>query len=449
MSSTEKATRCMPIFVRPGGLRLDRVGGCTRRVRGDRCRLASGAWRCWRSCRRGRRRCRLRTLDPAVTPEHVDPRTDARAQALLARTLGVPAQRTAAAPTRPRGAGLRLALVASAAAVTAGIVIGPTYLGGSEAIAWSAVPTMDADAAAAAAESGCAAQVASVQVPSARQPVDLTGLVPILSDVRGSLVLVYLTDGRSQLTCYIQDGIASFAGFLENTNAPQAGAVPADSVRGSGGSVTATDLGMLRAVTGRVGADVVSVVLDTVAKGLVTATVVDEHFAAWWPDSSLTDASEEEVSPGDELKGLIITLSDGSVRRVPVTELLARGERAPSRGGMTPHRSARDHGWFRHLQSQVARSPTATLASLGRIVGLPGEELWLRRSTPSRCTRALLPSQVYAAGDFDPQPVDPMVAIFAERGDRATDVVGKAVAAEQSPWRPSPAPACCRVEGRH
>ncbi len=33
-------------------------GGCTRTVQADRCRLVSGAWRCWRGCRRVLRRCR-------------------------------------------------------------------------------------------------------------------------------------------------------------------------------------------------------------------------------------------------------------------------------------------------------------------------------------------------------------------------------------------------------
>ena len=66
------------------------------------------------------------------------------------------------------------------------------------------------------AESGCAAQVASVQVPSEMGPVDLTGMAPILSDVRESLVLVHLTDGRSLLTCYFENGVAGLADFMEN-----------------------------------------------------------------------------------------------------------------------------------------------------------------------------------------------------------------------------------------
>ena len=43
----------------------------------------------------------------------------------------------------------------------------------------------------------------------------------------------------------------------------------------------------------------------------------------------------------------------------------------------------------------------------------------------SSCTRAFLTSQVYDAGDLDPLPLDPVVAIFKERGDRVTGVLGE------------------------
>jgi hypothetical protein len=77
-------------------------------------------------------------------------------------------------------------------------------------------------------------------------------------------------------------------------------------------------------VTGTVGDGVVSVVLDTVAQGPVTATVVDRHFAAWWPDEHVTDAAEDRAGPGDELRGVTVTLRDGSVRDVPVETLLGQ-----------------------------------------------------------------------------------------------------------------------------
>jgi len=262
----------------------------------------------------------LATLDPALTAEDLDPRTDVRAQAILARALAAPGQDAGAPSTRPRSRRRRVTLVATVAAATAAIVIAPTYLGGSGGTAWSAVPTTD-KAAAATAETACAAQVQSEQVPDSMGSVDLSRMAPVLSDVRGPLVLVYLTDGRSEMSCYFEDGKAGLTGSIATTDGPPARTVPADSVAGSGGSVTATDLGLTRAVTGRVGADVVSVVLDTVAKGPVTATVVGEYFAAWWPDESITDESEDRASPGDELKGVTVTLRDGSVHSVTVAEL--------------------------------------------------------------------------------------------------------------------------------
>lgn len=263
----------------------------------------------------------LHTLDPAATPEQFDPRTGTRAQSMLAQTLAAPMQDVGTASSHPRRRRARLALLATTAAAAAVIVIAPTYLGGSGATAWSAVPTADKDAAA-TAESACATQVRSEQVPRELGPVDLGRMAPVLSDVRGPLVLVYLTDGQGELTCFFEDGNAGFSGSIANTDAREARAVPADSIAGSGGSVTATDLGLIRAVTGRVGTDVVSVILDTVAKGPVTATVVGGHFAAWWPDESITDESEDQAGPGDELNGITVTLSDGTVRSLPVAELL-------------------------------------------------------------------------------------------------------------------------------
>lgn len=262
----------------------------------------------------------LRSLDAAETPTQLDPEIDARAQALMAKTLATPPPSPALISSRPRVSG-RWALAATAAAAAAAVVLAPAYWAGTKSAAWAAVPVADKDAAA-TAQRACASDARSLEVPRDLGPVDLRRMVPVLSDVRGSLVLVYLTDGQSELTCYFEHGNAGFAGSIANTDNPQETAVPVDSVRGSGGSITATDLGLVRAVTGRVGADVVSVVLDTVAKGKVTATVVNGHFAAWWPDDTITDATEDKASPGDELTGVSVTLRSGRVRSVPVAEVL-------------------------------------------------------------------------------------------------------------------------------
>jgi hypothetical protein len=264
----------------------------------------------------------LRTLDPAETHAPSEAHDDIRAQAMLARTLASPP--AASISPLPRNHRRRLALTATAATAltAAALIIAPGFLGGPRAAAWSAVPITDADAAAAAKKS-CTAQVRSYEVSPEMGKADLSRMKPVISDVRGPLVLVFLTDGSSELSCYYEDGHAGAAGAVASTDTPSPRTMAPDSVAGSGGSITSTSLGLTRAVTGRIGADVVSVVLDTVAKGPVTATVTGGYFAAWWPDDSITDETEDRAGPGDELKGVTVTLRDGTVRRVSVAELLS------------------------------------------------------------------------------------------------------------------------------
>ena len=120
----------------------------------------------------------------------------------------------------------------------------------------------------------------------------------------------------------LRNGQAGLTGSIANSDGRPARAVPADSVAGSGGSIRATDLGLTRAVTGRVGTDVGSVIRDTIAQGPVTATVGGGYFAAWWPDESITDESDNRAGPGDELRGVTVTLRDRTTRVVAVAELL-------------------------------------------------------------------------------------------------------------------------------
>jgi hypothetical protein len=79
-----------------------------------------------------------------------------------------------------------------------------------------------------------------------------------------------------------------------------------------------------------VGKDVVAVVLDSVARGPVTATVREGYFAAWWPDAPTTEA-KENAATGPEIAGAIVTLRDGSTRRVSVEELSGRTSEELSR----------------------------------------------------------------------------------------------------------------------
>lgn len=171
---------------------------------------------------------------------------------------------------------------------------------------------------------------------------------PVITEARGSLVLVYLSDraeSPSESTCYVRDGrVVGMSGSLATPQSPPAPPVPANSILVGLGEVCSTPLGSIRGVRGRVGSDVVGVIFDTVAKGPVTATVRNGHVAAWWPDAPTTE-QQENARTAPEIRGATVTLRDGSTREVTVEELsgrttegaLQRGHRrlgvADSRGG--------------------------------------------------------------------------------------------------------------------
>jgi hypothetical protein len=95
--------------------------------------------------------------------------------------------------------------------------------------------------------------------------------------------------------------------------------VDADGAFGSIGGVMGNDAESQRSSTGLVGADVVGLVLHTEAQGVVTATVNDGHYAAWWPDDPITEASENaRTTP--EFSRVTLTLRDGSTRQMRVDE---------------------------------------------------------------------------------------------------------------------------------
>lgn len=293
----------------------------------------------------------LRDRDPAG-PAPIDPSTDERARAMFDRIVrtdagdGVPADipghpggRRGTAPSRRLTPPIRRAAAVGGLAALIGIgsVLAPSLFGGTEALAWSARPQGLSPAEARQAEEACDAQVR--ELGDDLDGTDLSGLRPVVTERRGSLVLVHETDGRpapSSLTCYVQGGRVVASGGSAATAASQPLPPPAaDSLHGELGAVYSTSGGSIRGVTGRVGSDVVAVVLDSVARGPVTATVVAGHFAAWWPDAPTTEA-KENAATAPEITGATVTLRDGSTRRVTVEELSGRTTEelgAPDEGG--------------------------------------------------------------------------------------------------------------------
>lgn len=284
----------------------------------------------------------LRDLDPATSHPQVDDRAAALAR-VLARVETQPGEPRevrvgARNPARRLTPRRMMVLGGAASALAVGSVVAPGLMGGSTPLAWSATPHVPATDDARQAQQACADDVRDGHHPPG---TDISGLRPVITEARGSLVMVYLTDAKpapSELTCYVQDGrvVATGGSLASSTSAPSA-AVGPRSLHGALGAVYSTDAGSIRGVTGAVGSDVVGVVLDSVAKGPVTATVSAGHFAAWWPDAPTTE-EKENAATAPEITGATVTLRDGSTREVSVEELTGRSTAElarPDTGGST------------------------------------------------------------------------------------------------------------------
>jgi hypothetical protein len=85
-----------------------------------------------------------------------------------------------------------------------------------------------------------------------------------------------------EATCMYNDN-GSGKPFTGSIAAPAAGTVPSNTVVPGIGGSGGVDQNTYSWSTGRVGSEVASVVINTVEKGPVEATVHDGYFAAWWP----------------------------------------------------------------------------------------------------------------------------------------------------------------------
>jgi hypothetical protein len=107
----------------------------------------------------------------------------------------------------------------------------------------------------------------------------------VVVDRRGLWMFV-LIEGDAQAgfeaTCMYNDN-GSGKAFTGGIGAPAAGTVPSNTVVPGIGGSGGVDQNTYSWRTGRVGSEVASVVINTVEKGPVKATVHDGYFAAWWP----------------------------------------------------------------------------------------------------------------------------------------------------------------------
>ena len=304
---------------------------------------------------------RLRELDAArdLTDDLLDPRGD-RARAVLARitstdpsagpqsapTSATPAT---AAPTRARRRRL-LPAVGIAAALVVGGTVGPAALGMNTASAqWVAMPTgvsaSDADAAARPCRdlflhgSFGDATTGDPAWPTSEQVRDMPVVV---AEDRGSWRFVVMSDGRWSTTCLQQrstldrvlgvfgahPGLAGGGGMTPLTELPTPSAREVRTVDVMGSSVSGTlrPASTVSAITGRVGADVVGVVVEPVGRPKVTATVAGGWFAGWWPEPNAADPATRPVLSGAETPvdtippqvALTVSLRDGTTVHYPV-----------------------------------------------------------------------------------------------------------------------------------
>lgn len=221
----------------------------------------------------------LRALDPAAGLTARD--TEATLRGILDAN---PAHIHSASPRRRRST--RLALVCAAALALAAV---PVLTGQDSAYAgWTAYP--------AALSTGQAGAVAHQCQRWTNTSITKDPTSVVLSERRGNIGLALLTGPEGLLVTCTQDlGTGEPSGGSSEAHLNRAPSH--DGLTSDGGSGFAKDDGepIFRVVSGRVGADVDSVLVHTAEQGDVTATVTNGYFTAWWP------------GPPDEASGTVRT----------------------------------------------------------------------------------------------------------------------------------------------
>jgi len=264
----------------------------------------------------------LRSLDPAAT---VDRQLVAgpRAQESLARILTTePADLCVAPPSRAgmaRSHPRRWVLAGAALAGAGALVVAPGMLGGEAAFAsWSATPKAVPPAEATVAGEDCRTRYRDDPTGVAdRKVVDTAAIV--LVERRGAWTYVLLGGaGGLEATCLLRDNGpgeevtgGGYVGTLE------AATLAPNTVLTHGSHAQSDEDSSYREITGRVGSEVASVVLNTRQQGPVTATVHAGYFAAWWPGPPIVGME----GPGPE-PTITLILKDGTTRSdIPMAQL--------------------------------------------------------------------------------------------------------------------------------
>jgi hypothetical protein len=281
----------------------------------------------------------LHGLDPAdVDPHVVD---GPRAQNTLARILATGSPGPTTPPPvktglarRPR----RRWMIAAAAVLAAGaLVIAPGVVGGQPAYAsWSATARAATPAQLVAGGNECRHQYGG---PAGPYPGAAANVVSsthaLIVERRGSWTYVLLGGGVEpgfEATCLYMDKSSDNNGYTgggsngEYENA----AVPADTVVVHSLGATGDENSSYADSTGRVGSDVASVIINTIDRGPVKATIHEGYFVAWWPASGLSGGGVTQP----QTPTYTLVLKDGTTKSgIPLAQLRQGG----SDGSATAH----------------------------------------------------------------------------------------------------------------
>ena len=212
-------------------------------------------------------------------------------------------------------------VLSGAALVGAGaLVVAPGMLGDEAAFAtWSATPKAVPPAEATVAGEDCRARNMDdpTGVGPGRKVVESADIV--LVEGRGIWTYVVLGGaGGFEATCLLRDNGSGeevtgggYVGTLE------AATLAPHTVLTHGTHAQSDDHSSYRDITGRVGSDVASVILNTRQQGPVTASVHGGYFAAWWPGPPIVGME----GPGPEPTVTLI-LKDGTTRAdIPMAQV--------------------------------------------------------------------------------------------------------------------------------
>jgi len=246
----------------------------------------------------------------------VDTFEDRLLDALLERfddLTHTPTPRLGAVPARlrMRRYGLPVgALAAVAAAATVVLEMGgpgapaPSShsVGGNVLAAWTAQPTAADHSQVSAAENGCSAtfdQSGSTQSDSAGKsgpPLPGGPWQPALVDTRGDLTLALYSNGSDWMACLEDPSFVVLSPLGTTGQTPVAeGSAVLDMMSNRGASGEPFTVAV-----GRSGSAVTGVGLQRTDGSLVTGTVGDGHFIAWWPGGDGVEALSVTTNAGTQ-----------------------------------------------------------------------------------------------------------------------------------------------------